>query len=50
MDGAAALGGGMSAPEGALDVLQRDRAVLVVVDLQEKLVLPYLKRDRSRLS
>lgn len=47
MDGTAALGGGLSAPEdGALDVLHRDRAVLVVVDLQEKLLPAIAEKER----
>jgi nicotinamidase-related amidase len=37
----------MSAPEeGALDVLHRDRAVLVVVDLQEKLLPAIAEKER----
>ena len=47
MGGAAALGGGMSAAEeGALDILHRDRAVLVVVDLQERLLPAIAGKER----
>jgi nicotinamidase-related amidase len=39
--------GGVSAPEGgALDVLHRDRAVLVVVDLQQKLLPAIAEKER----
>jgi nicotinamidase-related amidase len=37
----------MSRPEdAALDVLHKDRALLVVVDLQEKLLPPISERER----
>ena len=45
--GRAAALGDMTAPEQrALDVLRRDRAVLVVVDLQEKLVPAIAEKER----
>ena len=41
------MGGGVSAPEpGRLDVLERERALLVVVDLQEKLLPAIDGKDR----
>jgi len=41
------VGGGVSAPEpGRLDVLERERALLVVVDLQEKLLPAIDGKDR----
>jgi nicotinamidase-related amidase len=41
------VGGGVSAAEpGALDVLQRERAVLIVVDLQEKLLSAIQGKER----
>jgi nicotinamidase-related amidase len=44
---AAPLGGGVSAPEdGAFDALHRDRAVLVVVDLQVKLLPAIAGKER----
>lgn len=52
MGGPAALDGGRPGPRmsgtepGALDVLQRDRAVLVVVDLQEKLLPAIAEKER----
>ena len=47
MGSAAALGDGVSAPEeGALDILHRDRAVLVVVDLQERLLPAIAEKER----
>jgi nicotinamidase-related amidase len=45
----AAVGGAVSGPEDpALDVLHRDRAVLVVVDLQEKLLPAIEGKERVR--
>lgn len=43
----AAVGGGMSVPEdAALEPLHRDRAVLVVIDLQQKLLPAIAEKER----